>query len=298
MDVKGEKKSDSFTALAYRLCGKWVEDYLADSFRDLKPDIQKANIDLSVIEYLSVAVFTSILIFVFEVPLTAALLALLSNAIVGIIGGLMLGLLTATGVFLLFYVYPSVCVGERRKKINESLPFAMFYMTTVAGSGTPPVAMFKMLSQFKEYEEISAEATKITYDVEIAGLSITKALENAASRTPSESLKEIFWGINNNLTTGGDLKSLLYEKANSAMVDYKRNLSNFTSQLSMLTEMYLTAVVVGSIFFMVLSTIMSGFGGSSSSIITTQMIVTFIFLPLASVGFLFILKQIAPAHVI
>ncbi len=294
-----EDFNSKYISLSYRMLGDFVGTYIVDELRDLRPELQKANIRITLIEYICVALFTSIIVFVFQVPLLSVILMLLmTNQLLGLISGFLLGLFCAGGVFMLFYLYPSIRVQERCKKINEALPFAMFYLTTISGSGTPPLTMFKMLAQFKEYEEISEEANKIVYDVEIAGMSITKALENAAGRTPSDHLREIYWGINNNLTTGGDLKSLLYEKANGAMEEYKRTLAAFTSKLSMLTEIYLTGVVVGSIFFMVLSTIMSSFGTNASTIVNLQLGVTFVLLPLLSVAFILILKQISPAHAI
>lgn len=294
-----EDFNEKYISLSYRVMGDFVGRYLVDELRDLRPDIQKSNIRISLIEYLCVSIFTSALVFVFQVPLISIIMTLLlKSAILGLISGFLFGLFCAIGIFSLFYIYPSLRVQARCKKINESLPFAMFYLTTISGSGTPPLTMFKMLAQFKEYEEISEEAKKIVYDVDIAGMSVTKALENAADRTPSNHLREIYWGITNSLTTGGDLKSLLYEKANSAMEDYKRSLSSFTAMLSTLTEIYLTGVVVGSIFFMVLSTIMSSFGSDTSTIIGLQLAVTFILLPLLSAAFITVLKQISPAHAI
>ncbi|MBU4245899.1 MAG: type II secretion system F family protein [Nanoarchaeota archaeon] len=294
-----EDFNEKYISISYRVMGNFVGQYLVDELRDLRPDIQKANIGISLIEYLSVSLFTSLIVFVFQVPLISIIMMLLlKSVLLGLISGFLFGLFCAIGIFSLFYFYPSLRVQARCKKINESLPFAMFYLTTISGSGTPPLLMFKMLAQFKEYEEISEEAKKIVYDVDIAGMSVTKALENAAGRTPSNHLREIYWGITNSLTTGGDLKSLLYEKANSAMEEYKRSLSGFTAMLSTLTEIYLTGVVVGSIFFMVLSTIMSSFGSDTTTIINLQLAVTFILLPILSVAFIAVLKQISPAHAI
>lgn len=291
--------NEKYISLSYRVIGNFVGTYLVDELRDLRPDIQKANIKITLVEYLSVSLFTSMIVFIFQVPLISVIMMLLmKSAALGLISGFLFGLFCAVGIFMLFYFYPSIRVQARCKKINEALPFAMFYLTTISGSGTPPLMMFKMLAQFKEYEEIAEEANKIVYDVEIAGMSITKSLENAAGRTPSDHLREVYWGINNNLTAGGDLKSLLYEKANSAMEEYKRSLSGFTAKLSMLTEIYLTGVVVGSIFFMVLSTIMSSFGSDTSTIINLQLGVTFGLLPMLSLAFVFVLRQISPAHAI
>lgn len=184
---------------------------------------------------------------------------------------------------------------KEKKRIDDMLPFATLYLATIAGSGTPAVGMFKTLSKFKEYGEIAEEAARIVEETEIVGISIADALKNAANRTPSSRFKEILWGVMTTLLVGGDLKSFLHEKATTAMQEYRRRLQQFTQQVSMFMEMYLTVVIVGAIFFIVLSTIMGGIGGMPSLIVGVQLAITFVFLPVASAGFLVILKGLAPA---
>lgn len=291
MDMSG-----GFEKLAFRVCGAWVEQYLLASFRDVRADLRKANIRLTVVEYISLALFTSMVVFIAEVPLVSIIFTIITRSpIFGLGIGLVGGVFTALGIFMFFYVYPSVLVGERKKKIEDMLPFASLYLATISGSGTPPVAMFKTLSKFKEYGEISKEAKRIVDETEVVGINIINAIENAANRTPSDRFKEILWGIKTTLMVGGDLKAFLHEKAVSAMQDYRRRLAQFTEQLAMFIEMYITVVIVGSIFFLVLSTIMGGIGGASGMIVGIQLAVTFIFLPIASIGFLILVRGISPS---
>ncbi|MCK5699199.1 MAG: hypothetical protein KAH93_05085, partial [Candidatus Aenigmarchaeota archaeon] len=57
-----------------------------------------------------------------------------------------------------------------------------------------------------------------------------------------------------------------------------------------------TVVIVGSVFFMVLTTIMGSMScGSSQMIVLLQFLITFLFLPVASFGFMILIKGIAPS---
>lgn len=288
--------SETYAKLAYKICGRVTEAYLLQPLKDIHTDLKKAAMRISLVEYLSMALLTTIIIAVLVIPILMILVgSLTGNFGIGFFIGLIGGMFAATGAFFFFYSYPSIKVGQRKKNIEDLLPFATLYLATIAGSGIPPVGMFKTLARFREYGEISEEAARIVEETELIGINIADALKNAASRTPSDRFKEILWGIMTTLLVGGDLKSFLHEKSVSAMQEYRRRLEQFTATMSMFIEMYITVVVVGAIFFIVLSTIMGGIGGSSTMIVGVQLAVTFLFLPVSAVGFLILMKGIAPA---
>ena len=286
-----------FTRIAYRYFGDVVEKYLLSNFPTLQSDISKANMRITAQEYLALAVATATTVFVFELPLLVLILSIVfSDTLIGFIFGVFGGIITTIGIFFLFIVYPSIVIDERKKRIDDSLPFAVLYLATISGSGTPLVAMFKTISKFKEYGEISKECSRIVEEVELMGSNIVVSLENAAKRTPSEKFKEVLWGMRSTIMVGGDLKSYLHERAQGAMSDYRRRLAQFTQQLSLFIEMYITVVVVGSIFFMILTTIMGGIGGGSTGMITlAQVAMVLIGLPFASIGFIVLIKGMAPS---
>jgi hypothetical protein len=65
----------------------------------------------------------------------------------------------------------------------------------------------------------------------------------------------------------------------------------------MLIEIYLTVILVGSIFFIIMSALMSIFGGGDVNLMISfmQFVVIFIVLPVVSLGFIAFLKRSAPA---
>jgi flagellar protein FlaJ len=152
------------------------------------------------------------------------------------------------------------------------------------------------MGKFKEYGEISKEAAKINRDVEVFGMDLISSLRKTASRTPSDQLKELLWGLDTVLSAGGNVGEYLHEKSKTFIAEYRRTLQRFSQTLSMLIEVYLTVVLVGSIFFIIMSALMSIFGGGQSSLTLNfvQFLVVFIMLPAVSVGFIFMLKGMSP----
>jgi len=267
-------------------------------FEDLKPDLSKANIRLSLEEYLSIASMTVTLVFMIEFPLLAFIVSFLGfTLLTSLLFSFSMTIFLCTTIAFFFYVYPSFRVKGRAKKIDYSLPFATTYLATVSGSNAPPPMMFKVLSGFDEYPEIAKEARRIRKDVELLGMTVIEALSRAAKQSPSEKVEELLWGINTTLRTGGDLTEYLHEKAESYMRDYRRSLNQYSKNLSTILEIYLTLIIVGSIFFIIITTIISAFGISravASFISIAQFGVIFLFLPTVSLGFIYLIKKISP----
>lgn len=277
----------------YKLFGKMLEN--SSMARDFQKDLVKASMPITAEEYLSMAFLGSLLIpillfplvflvfIVFGLPLSIALLVVPFAWV--LFGGI---------AFLGFYMYPMVRIEEAKKSAQNSLPFASIYLATLAGTGMPVNRMMEILATFKEYGEVATQASGVIRDIEILGYDISTSLEKAAQRTASPELKELFWGINTSMTTGGDLKKFLTEKSRNYMQLYKRTLDSYVEALSMFTEIYITAVIVGSILFIVMSTIMNMIGVTGTMIALIQNLVVYLLLPLVSIGFMVLIAATSP----
>lgn len=286
---------DVFKKASFKLFGKYLEPYV-DYFSSIKLDLEMSNIPLSLAEYVYVMFFMSFTIFVAEFPLLAFMLSLFFPTLTAFFLSLTLTGVISLIIFFVFYSYPSIVSSNRRKNIDGALPFATTYLATIAGSRAPPITMFKVLSQFTEYGEISKEAKKIYRDVSVFGMDLPAAMRKTANKTPSMQLKELLWGMTNVLSTGSDMPSFLREKSKGFMQEYSRSLEQFSQKLSMLIEIYLTLIIVGSIFFVILSAIMSLFSSSMSLMLSfLQFMIIFVLMPVVSAGFIVLLKAIAPS---
>jgi flagellar protein FlaJ len=172
-------------------------------------------------------------------------------------------------------------------------------MSTLAGTGTSLPELFRILgTEGEEYGEISNEAEKISRDIETFGMDVSEALEKAANRTPSKDFKELLWGLNHTMTSGGSMRSFLHERSETLMNDYQRRVESFAEQLSLLVEMYITVVIVGSIVFTSMSVVMSSFtSASGENIVLIQISAIFLGLPIISGMFILLVKGMAPGGI-
>lgn len=287
---------ERYAEFCYDQIGSYILDYL-DYFEDLRPQLFKANIEASLPEYVAMLVFSTLVSTVFSLFVIGGILVL-SSGLSGAIMSLAVSIVVGAATMLGFYLYPSIVIRNRAEKIRDSLPFATMYMSTLAGTGTSVPEIFKVLARQQEYGEVSKEAEKIHQDVETFGKDISEALKNAADRTPSSDFKELMWGMNHVITSGGSLRDFLQERSRTLMNDYQRRVEEFASQLSMLVQMYITLVIVGSIIFTAMSAVMSSFTTmSGDTIVTIQMTSTFIGLPLISGMFIILVRGMAPGGI-
>ena len=288
---------EEYSSFCYDQIGGYVLDYM-EYFQDLRPQLSKANIEVSLPEYVSMMVFTSVLSAIFTLFIAGSIWAL-ATGVVGFIYGIALSLLVGAGSMILFYLIPEIMIRRRATQIEEKLPFATMYLSTLAGTGTSVPKLFKVLSEVEEYGEVTNEAEKISRDIETFNMDTQQALRKAAERTPSREFKELMWGMNHVMTSGGSLRSFLQERSERLMEQYRRKVEDFAEKLSLLVEMYITVVIVGSIIFTSMSVVLSTFSSNvnAETIVTIQVLSVFIGLPLISGMFILLVSGMAPGGI-
>ncbi len=285
-----------YANFCYDQVGAFVLPYI-EYFEGLRPQLAKANLEVSLPEYVSMMFFTSIMVATSIMTILGSFLVLTSG-ITGLFTAFIVSMVSLPASIILFYLYPSVRIKNRASKIRDTLPFATMYLSTLAGTGTSLPEIFKNLSQVEEYGEVSKEAEQITRDIETFGMDVTEALKRAAERTPSEDFEELIWGINHVITTGGSLRDFLKQRSSKLMNDYERRVREFADNLSLLVEMYITVVVVGSIIFTSMSAVMSSFTAMEPSfIVAVQVVAIFVGLPIISGMFVLLVDGIAPGGI-
>lgn len=268
---------------------------MVEYFEDLRPQLSKADIPASLPEYISMMIFTTGAVFISSLFLLGTILSITMGAS-GFILAITLSLILPVGALILLYIYPSILIKQRASKIKDTLPFATMYMSTLAGTGTSISELFKNMGEVEEYGEVSKEAAKISQDIETFGMDISEALQRAAERTPSDDFKDLMWGMNHALTSGGSLQAFLHERSETLMKDYQRRIESFSEQLSLLVEMYITVVIVGSIVFTSMSAVMGSFI-SGNILVLVQIVAIFVGLPLVSGMFILLVRGIAPGGI-
>ncbi|NOZ82108.1 MAG: hypothetical protein GXO63_03070 [Candidatus Micrarchaeota archaeon] len=267
-------------------------------FETIRQDLTKSGIPLSLKEYVYGMIFITLVTFLVSLPLFTLISSGFMHPVLSFLFSLTISFIISLLVFFIFYSYPSFVVSRKKKEIESVLPFATTYMATISSSGAPPTLMFKILSQFDEYGEVSNEAKRICRDMDLFGVDLLEAMRRAAARTPSPLFKELLWGMTTVISSGSDLSVYLREKANGFMQERRRRLQEYSKTLALLIEIYLTLIIVGSIFFIIMTAIMSSFsmGGVSDGTVISffQFLIIYVILPVVSAGFIHLLKALAP----
>ncbi len=261
-------------------------------------EIRLAGLNYTVEEWTGIFLFVSVLtlIFSFLVGFVPTFL-LYGNLGISLVAGFMISFFSSSIVIFYFKIYLKLIANSRAKRIDNVLHFASLYMATIAGSGAPPVEIFKVMSKLEGVGEVRKIAANIVRDIDVFGLSLTEALEKEAKNTPSQKFRELLWGIKKIITSGGDLQSYLVEKGNRFLEDYKRRLEEFSRNMSMLIEVYTTIVIVGSIFAIVLSALMGAISGFTPMMKMLQYGILLFGLPVATLFFIVLIKSLSPSEV-
>jgi flagellar protein FlaJ len=283
-----------YTRTAFKLFSKLAEN-ISDYFAETKTDLKLARIKASLQEYLSTAFFTSFLVFLIGLPFLSLILGyFLKNFLFSFLTALTVSLFSSVLFFYIFLQYPKFIAKDKSKNLEKTLPFASLYLSTISGSRLPLHKSLEIFSKFSGYGEIAKEVDLINQDMKMFGYDVNTALERAVDRSPSKSFKELLWGILATTRAGGDIVLYLKEKSKNFIDEYRRKLYEFSHTLTVYIEIYLTAIVLGAIFFTVLTAVVSGIGGAPGDIIVLQFFLIFVFMPVISILFIMLVKTSTP----
>ena len=265
-------------------------------FEKIEPKLKVAKIKVPVEAYGSLIIFLALTSFVISfVFLELVGLLTLGFNLVGIFVNLLVALFIGILVGGFVYLYPSFVIGEKKDKLENSLAFVSIYMSTLSKSGFEPQKIFSLLSNFKDYPAAADEARKVDHEVNKLGMDLKTSLDRAIARSPSPEWTEFLAGIKNSIEVGGNLDKYLDEKAKGFVHEYKRKLQSFGKTLTLLMNLYITIIIVGTIFFIVVSSLMGAVGGAPiSTIKVVHYLTVFGGLPLITSALILVIKNSSP----
>ncbi len=261
----------------------------------LAVQLRKARMTMPAEHWMAFCMLAGVLAFVVSLVISIVFALGLQMGLIAIISAPLISIGVGFGTGALAYFYPAITADERKKRIENAIAYGTLYLAALARAGFPLPQMFKLMAGFKEYGELSREAGKISNDIDALGLDAPEALARAIKMSPSPAWAELLVGLKTTITVGGDLAKYLDEKAKGFVDDYKRRLSEFSEFLSMLIEIYITLVVVGVIFFIVITSVMSSIGAVPVPFLkTVNLLVVTIGIPVLTAAFILIAKGASP----
>lgn len=207
---------------------------------------------------------------------------------------LLLPALLAASAYVAQSVYPDYRAGERRRLIDKDLPYAVNYVAAMSSAGVVPTALLRDLAREPTYGEVSREVAWMVRDLDLLGVDLLGVIGRAIQRTPSRRFQEFLQGAKTTMLSGGDLKAYFSAKAEQYMAENRRVQREFLDSLGILAESYVTVVIAGPLFMLVMLSIMLVVGRGTSATESFLFMLVFVMLPLTHAAFSWVLRNLAP----
>lgn len=256
-----------------------------------------ASIPMLTPSYISSMILSTLLAFILGLLITPLILLGVNAAdqavIVGAFGGaFLLSLIT----FIIFSIYPSLRISQRKRMIKTELPFVTIHLAAIASSGAKPSSLFKLLLNSHEYPGIEPELRKIVNMLNLFGYDITTTLKSVALTTPSKPFRDLLTGIASTIESGGSLKDYLASMATDNLSTYKIERKKFGETIATYSDIYTGILIAAPLLFVVALAIINILGGSIAGIPlqTAALLGTYLIIPLLNVGFYLFLSIVYP----
>lgn len=286
----------SLKGLSIQLFGPIVEKN-ADSFSFVKTNLPRADIRVTLKNYMSQVFLYSFFGLIASLISVQAILFFLNiqlTLLLRVAISIFVPFSVSATIFVMGFFYPYQRTLSRRKNIETNLPFVLTHMGAVAQSGIPPYVIFKLISNFEEYGEISREMAKIVRNIETFGIDPLTSIKEVAERTPSEEFRQILLGFITTTESGGDIKLFLKNSGEQALFDWKIRREKFLQQLSAYAEFYTGILIAAPLFiialFAVMNMIQPNIGGFDILFLTRVSI--YLVIPLVNIVFLAFLRGV------
>jgi flagellar protein FlaJ len=304
---------NSFERFCFNLLGKQMKAK-RDNYVTLRNDLLSARFKTPFEVYLSTAYVSSIIVglsaalvigiitWVFQLPTLVKYNGEVPDILVGlsayslVIGTIVItifSLLVFGGLtYLVFMLYPGLEAGNRRRNIDASLPYAINYITSMSTAGITPAEVFRLLGSSTIYGQSAVEARYIAREIDIFGRDLIDALRLVSSSTPSRRMKEFLQGTMASVSSGGNITEYFRTKAEQYALENRQTQKMFLETLALVSESYVTAMVAGTLFLIILQSIMSVLSGDNKPMFLYAII--YIMIPLGSVMFVIMISSMTP----
>ncbi len=194
--------------------------------------------------------------------------------------------------YLAFLLYPNLLAGNRRRNIDATLPYAINYITSMSTAGITPAEVFRLLGDSPIYGESSVEARFIAREIDIFGRDLIDAMRLVSASTPSARMKEFLQGAMASVSSGGNLTEYFRTKANQYALENRQTQKMFLDTLGLIAESYVTAIVAGMLFLIILQSIMSVLSGEKMPLFLY--VVIYMMIPFGTVMFVIMISSMTP----
>ena len=293
--MQKSEKTSYLTTVSYRLFGRITSRFTFTAFKQI---YQKSGTTRFYESYMALMLFASLITFVSAFAIGALLHHFLFNLTLFqyIIAVLTFSCVISLTIPIIFILYPLYRRSQRGKEIDANLVYTTGYMGVLSAGGISIERIFERVTQVERHPPIKDLAKRLIANIKMLGLDVTSSLADITLRSPSETFSKLLIGITNTVKTSGDLKNLLTFETKSLLHAKREQLNKTLGTLISLGEIYIAAMVMGPIVFIVMITILSVMGNVAFGLSPVDQLNLLVFfgLPTISTIFIIILNGVLP----
>lgn len=304
---------NGFERVAFKLLGSYAEKK-RDAYSQLRNDLVTARMKVPFEVYLSTAYLSSVIAGLVAAVLLGIVTYLLNipsmikyqgavpdfmlvisqySLIIGTILAVVISLAVVGGItFLIFLIYPSMIAGNRRRNIDATLPYAINYITAMSTAGIPPAEIFRQLGSSPMYGESAVEARFVAMEIDLFGKDLIDALRLISATTPSLRMKEFLQGAMGCISAGSSLTEYFRTKAEQYSLENRQSQKLFLDTLGLISESYVTAMVAGPLFLIILQSIMTILSQATQPMMLY--VIIYMIIPFGSLMFVILISSMTP----
>lgn len=304
---------NSYERFCFNLIGKYMKAR-REEYSQLRSDLISARFKTSFEAYLSTAFVSSVIVgfsaavviglftWLLKLPtlikykgaVPGVLLPLAAHSLLlGTIAVTIFSLLVFGGLtYVAFIMYPGLEAGNRQRNIDATLPYAINYVTSMSTAGITPAEVFRLLGDSPIYGQSSVEARYVAREIDIFGRDLIDALRLVSATTPSKRMKEFLQGSMASISSGGNLTQYFRTKSDQYALENRQTQKLFLDTLGLISESYVTAMVAGTLFLIILQSIMSVLSGDNKPMFLYAIV--YIMIPLGSIAFVIMISSMTP----
>jgi len=253
--------------------------------------LDNSEIDITSEEYLTISIRSfSVSFFILYIVATTTLVLLdVRNAFL-----LSFGLASIFSSFIFFsqIIYPKIYDTRRVREMDKNLIPALEDMLIQLTSGIP---LFNILVNISasDYGALSEEFKKAVKEIN-AGLPQIEVLEELGERNTSPFFKRTLWQLSNGMRAGSDISIVIKESIKSLNEEQLLQIQTYGNKLNPLIMFYMLISVIMPALATTFVTIISSMIGLGKSTTTLMFIGLFVFVVLAQIMFLGLIKSVRP----
>ena len=204
---------------------------------------------------------------------------------------ILLSSVSTMAVELLILLYPRYRSSVQRNRMDNSLIYTISYMTILSNSGFSVERMITRAAEIEKNQVVKDLLSTFLSDISVFGFDVEKSLVRLSERSPSSDFARFINSVNNAIWTSGELKNVLKYQFYAQIQKKKDNTEKLINSLTFLSEIYVAAMVVSPIMFIIMFTLMSALSINSGGFASVSILnwIVFIGIPIAGTGFLVVL---------